>query len=690
MTRLFCRRASSVDAALVCDLLRAAEGVQGDADSDETWYAACFQSWGLAPPPQGELTAFFEDLLSSAFLCQLCEDAQGTIIGFMALGHSPIVASSIAPSLQIPPSLANDPDVQEICSTQQNQWFHHWPQWLRTRHHCTKRNMNHNKQSSSLVGFEQHSSFDSQSDNCTSSFASSTSSPPSVASLSRETSLDEEDTTSANSSETQLSDGRIITPLNTLWLLVFICPSGTQPSEGAAPDKMEVARAMLQSSFATMYELEWVLQLNRSHLTGGHCLDRLAELLPPLPENNSLPAASPRSVPGLEVPCNLRDVQVRHCSRQVLISPLETRLAKMEDHDDLLTFFDGQTMLQSNVYGEYFIAELIGCKTPAGKQLPNTRASKEAAYRPLPLTEKCADGKTHPCCETPAALCSAQNEENRCIVSEVDGRARGFAAFTTEVDLALLTSCFELSAYDYLIKPSYHDKIKATVAVYRMLCFLHPPRTIVEKKKMLLRSQMAQRSATAMGDIEDEGKTLMGSKIQAALRAIPGGFTSLINALKTEEGRLSQAALLAALQRLEADALKVLDSWQAVASSIAAAHAVARRSQRLQSRFSFVDPEAITRLSLVPADSNRLPTGPLPATALASQPGSAPRAGEPISVSMLITKLQEVDTAALSKEETARVLLALHWWGGVPLESMQASTSAMQLEVRFTSVLRPL
>ncbi|KAL8429622.1 hypothetical protein ACSSS7_006461 [Eimeria intestinalis] len=151
-----------------------------------------------------------------------------------------------------------------------------------------------------------------------------------------------------------------------------------------------------------------------------------------------------------------------------------------------------------------------------------------------------------------------------------------------------------------------------------------------------------------MGGSEgDEGKIPMGSKIQAAIRAIPGGFTSLINTLKTEEGRISQVALLAALQRLEADALKVLNSWQAVAASIAAAHAVVRRSQRLQSRFSFVDPDAPTRLSLVPAESSRSPPGHLPATA--KQPMSAQQAGESISVSMLISKLQEADTAALSK-----------------------------------------
>ncbi|KAL8455221.1 hypothetical protein Emag_000966 [Eimeria magna] len=326
MARLFCRRASSVDAALVCDLLRKAEGIQDYADSAETWYAACFESWGLTPPPQEELTAFLEDLLSSAFLCQICEDSQGSIIGFMALGHSPIVACSMVSSLQIPPSLVDDPDVQEICSTRQNQWFHHWPQWLRTRHHCTRKNMNHPKQLSSLVGSEQTPSFEPPSVNCSTSFVSSTSSSPSTPSLSRGTSLEEKDTTSAISSETQLSNGQIITPLNTLWLLFFICMSDAQPSTGAAPDNIEVARAMLRSSFASMYELEWVLQLNR---------------------------------------------------RQMLIPALQTRLAKMEDHDDLLAFFDGQTMLQSSVYGDYFVAELIGCKPPACKQLSNNGATQK-------------------------------------------------------------------------------------------------------------------------------------------------------------------------------------------------------------------------------------------------------------------------------------------------------------------------
>ncbi|KAL8273686.1 hypothetical protein Esti_002398 [Eimeria stiedai] len=683
MPRLFCRRASNVDAALVCDLLRTAEGVQNHIGSAEPWYAACFECWGLAPPQQEELTTFFEDLLSSAFLCQLCEDSNGTLIGFMALGHSPILASSMGLSLQIPPLLADDPDVQEICNTRQNQWFNHWPQWLRNRHHCTKKIMNHPKQPSSLVGSAQSLSFGSHSDKSSNSSVLSMSPFHSTPSLSRGTSLEEEDTTSDISSETRLSNGGVIAPSNTLWLLLFICKSENQSSKDVASNNIDVARAMLQSLFASMYELEWVLQLSRNstcaltnptfflclngllnvcvrpHRTGAHCLDHLEELLLPLTESNLPPARSPLTLPGYAVLSNLSDLQVGHCRRQVLLPPLQARLAKMEDHDDLLAVFDGQTMLHSSVYGDYFIAELIG----------------------------------------------SQNEENRCIVSEVDGRARGFAAFTTQVDLALLANCFDLSAYDFLIKPSYHDKIKATV--------------------------MAQHSVAAIG--ESEGGKLRNTRGLETLKkkcCLTGGFTSLINALKTEDGRISQAALLAAFQRvsrseytarakstqaglwnesietsntltaasilkalnvfsrldinqLEADAIKVLDSWQAVAASIAAAHAVVRRSQRLQSRFSFVDPEAISRLSLVPADSNRSLKGHLPPSAKVSQPETAQRAGESISASMLITKLQEADTAALSKEETARVLLALHWWGGVPLDSMQASTSPTQLEKAF-------
>lgn len=51
---------------------------------------------------------------------------------------------------------------------------------------------------------------------------------------------------------------------------------------------------------------------------------------------------------------------VHSCSRNQWVNPLKIRLAEVEDYDDLVKVFDSQTELRSQVYGEFFLAELIG------------------------------------------------------------------------------------------------------------------------------------------------------------------------------------------------------------------------------------------------------------------------------------------------------------------------------------------
>ncbi|KAL8430555.1 hypothetical protein Efla_000500 [Eimeria flavescens] len=656
---LFCRRASKADAALVCELLCEPNGTQDQAaresasSRESASYVSCFEKWGLVPPCPGELVACVEDLLASAFICQLCE-AGGVPVGFMAFGHSPLVPSSLGSSLTIPASLAGDPDAKQICNTLHNQWLHEWPQWLRGRYHCAKRSLSQNQFHVSSLGFEQSAEPDLDLEVTSISSEMSSSLSPSASSFSRRPSFEDEDLSNAISSEIRLGDGNIVTPSNTLWLLLFVCKVGNPSSEIHSPCASEVARAMLQSSFASMYELQWVLRLYRPDCSAKCYTDPLAGLFPPLEEAASAEDDGPQTLRSRISLAGVGDANVGFCRRQTLLPVLRTRIAKIEDHDDLLELFDAQTMLQSSVYGEYFIAELIG----------------------------------------------SQNDESRCIVSEVDGRARGFAAFTTEVDLALLSTCFELSAFDFFVKPAYHDKIKATV--------------------------MAQHSFAARG-VNTDG---MPSKSQCretyTVAELCGseGYTSLFEALRTEDGRISQAVLLAAFQRvrlsvtpaqatlwseatgsgsmltaasvvkalevfskldlnqIEADALKVLNSWPAVSASIAAAQAAARRPQRMQSGFTFLGPDALTPSSLIIADAKRPPTN-LSAGAAKSRFWGMFRTGEFVSVPLLLSKLQETDTAALSKEEAARVLLALHWWAGVPLGSLTATTTTVQLEAAF-------
>merc|ERR1719362_1417733 len=71
-------------------------------------------------------------------------------------------------------------------------------------------------------------------------------------------------------------------------------------------------------------------------------------------------------------------------------------------------------MITTEIYGEYFIAELI----------------------------------------------EAQNEENKALVAEVDGRAVGLLCLTSDVDINVLAQCFELDPYDNLLKPQVMGRVR--------------------------------------------------------------------------------------------------------------------------------------------------------------------------------------------------------------------------------------
>merc|ERR1719377_111462 len=101
------------------------------------------------------------------------------------------------------------------------------------------------------------------------------------------------------------------------------------------------------------------------------------------------------------------------CQRVDVVSPLIIRVARVEDHDNLVAVFNAQSEVVTDIYGEYFIAELI----------------------------------------------EAQNEENKALVAEVDGRAVGLMCLTSDVDINVLSQCFQLDPYDNLLKPAYHDKV---------------------------------------------------------------------------------------------------------------------------------------------------------------------------------------------------------------------------------------
>ena len=94
---------------------------------------------------------------------------------------------------------------------------------------------------------------------------------------------------------------------------------------------------------------------------------------------------------------------------------IEIRRAKQEDHDDLADVFNSQSETITEAYGEYFIAELI----------------------------------------------AAQNDSNKALVAQVKDKAVGLMGLTKEVDLKLLHKCFDLDAFDNLLKADFMDAVRA-------------------------------------------------------------------------------------------------------------------------------------------------------------------------------------------------------------------------------------
>ncbi|XP_072167121.1 cilia- and flagella-associated protein 61-like [Diadema setosum] len=103
------------------------------------------------------------------------------------------------------------------------------------------------------------------------------------------------------------------------------------------------------------------------------------------------------------------------CHRHDHCPVLFVRKARVEDHDDLTPIFNRQSDMLKTTYGDFFLAELI----------------------------------------------ESQNENNQAIIVETEGTAVGFMSLSTDVDVALLNTCFELGPFHGLRKPHPDDVLRA-------------------------------------------------------------------------------------------------------------------------------------------------------------------------------------------------------------------------------------
>jgi hypothetical protein len=127
---------------------------------------------------------------------------------------------------------------------------------------------------------------------------------------------------------------------NTLWLSFLV---------GEHMHEQQVVEELIQTTFYTVAEVNQILAL--------FALDA------------SLPSSLRTSFQVLEPVSNWKPVKkadhawlkktVLNCERSKNLPKLNIRLAKVEDHDDLIPIFNRQSQLPAEVRGKFFLANLI-------------------------------------------------------------------------------------------------------------------------------------------------------------------------------------------------------------------------------------------------------------------------------------------------------------------------------------------
>uniref|UniRef100_A0A8C6RNX4 Cilia and flagella associated protein 61 n=1 Tax=Nannospalax galili TaxID=1026970 RepID=A0A8C6RNX4_NANGA len=198
------------------------------------------------------------------------------------------------------------------------------------------------------------------------------------------------------------------------------------------------------------------------------------------------------------VPCLTyeEDFAVHICHRHSHYPRLHIRKARVEDHDDLMPIFMRYDHTVKEIYGEYFLAELI----------------------------------------------EAQDEEHHTVVCEVEGMAVGFMSVCSRVNLPLLHKCFELGPFhgfcvphpDDILEPSREASIQGR-EVLLIICEKAILNTIFHNipcKTAMLPSELLNASLCQEMDIE-ERSSMLSSPDEEELS--PGCSTAAASFLFPEE-----------------------------------------------------------------------------------------------------------------------------------------------------------
>ncbi|KAF8564183.1 hypothetical protein P879_07491 [Paragonimus westermani] len=121
------------------------------------------------------------------------------------------------------------------------------------------------------------------------------------------------------------------------------------------------------------------------------------------------------------------DLSVSVAYRHDVFPVLFSRIAAVEDNDDLVPLFNSQNDLLRKTYGNYYVAELVG----------------------------------------------AQNKEMKCVVIECERKAVGFLSATKRINLESLNQCYDLTLFNGLCKPYPGDNLSPNEQLHQqgnLLC----------------------------------------------------------------------------------------------------------------------------------------------------------------------------------------------------------------------------
>jgi len=200
--------------------------------------------------------------------------------------------------------------------------------------------------------------------------------------------------------ETFVVTPEISTAITTAWMVALVMDASVDP--------VYLGDQILHTAFATLPHVEAVLALvPLEAVVASPVVERFRPLEP-----KSQQYFGPRTF---------------YCSRSAFIPPVQTRRARVEDHDDIVPILNEQTEVLTQIYGEFFLASVIENQNDHNVVLVADAggASKDGSLN-ASTTNVRAQGRS--------------------------GDAVGIVSVTDLVDVKLLNACFDLSPYDYLLK----------------------------------------------------------------------------------------------------------------------------------------------------------------------------------------------------------------------------------------------